>query len=54
MSPNQATPFKNRKGTLSQNVIVVCDFDLKITMSQLDGKDQQQIQWLLDLQWAIL
>jgi hypothetical protein len=22
-----ATPFRNRKGTLSQNVMVVCDFD---------------------------
>jgi hypothetical protein len=31
MSPNQAAPFRNRKGTLSQNVMVVCDFDLKIT-----------------------
>jgi hypothetical protein len=31
MSPNQAAPFRNRKGTLSQNMMVVCDFDLKIT-----------------------
>jgi hypothetical protein len=31
MSPNQAAPFRNRKGVLSQNVMVVCDFDLKIT-----------------------
>jgi hypothetical protein len=31
MSPNQVAPFKNRKGTFSQNVMVVCDFDLKIT-----------------------
>ncbi|XP_071683081.1 uncharacterized protein [Lolium perenne] len=26
-----ATPFRNRKGTLSQNVMVVCDFDLNFT-----------------------
>jgi hypothetical protein len=31
MSPNQATPFRNRKGALIQNMMVVCDFDLKIT-----------------------
>jgi hypothetical protein len=31
MSPDQAAPFRNRKGTLSQNVMVVCDFDLNIT-----------------------
>jgi hypothetical protein len=31
MSPDQATPFRNRKGTLSQNVMVVCDFNLNIT-----------------------
>jgi hypothetical protein len=31
MSPNQAAPFRNRKGTLSQNVMFVCDFDLKVT-----------------------
>jgi hypothetical protein len=26
-----ATPFRNRKGTLSENVMVVCDFDLNFT-----------------------
>jgi hypothetical protein len=31
MSPDQVAPFKNRKGTLSQNVMVVCDFNLIIT-----------------------
>jgi hypothetical protein len=31
MSPNQPAPFRNRKGTLNQNVMVVCDFYLKIT-----------------------
>jgi hypothetical protein len=31
MSPHQATPFRNRNETLSQNVMVMCDFDLKIT-----------------------
>jgi hypothetical protein len=31
MSPNQVAPFRNRKGTFSQNVVVVCDFDLKIS-----------------------
>jgi hypothetical protein len=31
MSPNQAAPFRNRKGTLSQNVMFVCDFDLRVT-----------------------
>ncbi len=31
ISPDQAAPFRNRKGTLSQNVMVVCDFDLNIT-----------------------
>jgi hypothetical protein len=27
MSPDQAAPFRNRKGTLSQNMMVVCDFN---------------------------
>ena len=31
MSPDQAAPFRNRKGTLSQNVMVVCDFNLNRT-----------------------
>ncbi|NP_001288524.1 uncharacterized protein LOC103634642 [Zea mays] len=31
MSHYQAAPFRNRKGTLSQNVMVVCDFNLNIT-----------------------
>lgn len=31
ISPDKAAPFRNRKGTLSQNVMVVCDFDLNIT-----------------------
>jgi hypothetical protein len=31
ISPDQAAPFRNRKGTLSQNVMVACDFDLNIT-----------------------
>jgi hypothetical protein len=31
MSPDQVAPFRNRKGTLSQNVMVVWDFKLNIT-----------------------
>lgn len=31
VSPEQAAPFRNRKGTLSHNVMVVCNFDLNIT-----------------------
>ena len=31
ISPDKAAPFRNRKGTLSQNVMVACDFDLNIT-----------------------
>ena len=31
ISPDKATPFRNRKGTLSQNVMVACNFDLNIT-----------------------
>jgi len=31
ISPQQAAPFRNRKGTLSQNVMIACDFDLNIT-----------------------
>lgn len=27
----KAAPYRNRKGTLSQNVIVACDFDLNFT-----------------------
>lgn len=30
-SGNKAAPYRNRKGTLSQNVMVVCDFDLNFT-----------------------
>ena len=30
-TPNQAAPWRNRKGTLSQNVMFACDFDLNIT-----------------------
>ncbi|TVU18190.1 hypothetical protein EJB05_34270, partial [Eragrostis curvula] len=31
ISPDRAAPFRNRKGTLSINVMVACDFDLNIT-----------------------
>ncbi|KAI4999599.1 hypothetical protein ZWY2020_004188 [Hordeum vulgare] len=31
IAPESAAPFRNRKGTLSQNVMIACDFDLKIT-----------------------
>lgn len=31
VSPEQAAPFRNRKGTLSHNAMVVCNFDLNIT-----------------------
>ncbi|KAF0924788.1 hypothetical protein E2562_014895, partial [Oryza meyeriana var. granulata] len=27
----KAAPYRNRKGTLSQNVMVACDFDLNFT-----------------------
>uniref|UniRef100_A0A8I7BJ13 DDE Tnp4 domain-containing protein n=1 Tax=Hordeum vulgare subsp. vulgare TaxID=112509 RepID=A0A8I7BJ13_HORVV len=28
IASNEAAPYRNRKGTLSQNVMVACDFDL--------------------------
>jgi hypothetical protein len=31
ISPEKHSPFRNRKGTLSINVMVACDFDLNIT-----------------------
>lgn len=31
ISEDKAAPFRNRKGTLSQNVMVACDFDLNFT-----------------------
>ncbi|XP_072147857.1 uncharacterized protein [Setaria viridis] len=31
ISPEKHSPFKNRKGTLSINMMVACDFDLNIT-----------------------
>ncbi|XP_035821208.1 uncharacterized protein [Zea mays] len=31
ISPDKHSPFRNRKGTLSINVMVACDFDLNIT-----------------------
>ena len=31
MTPESAAPFRNRKGTLSHNVMVACDFDLNVT-----------------------
>ena len=31
MSPESAAPFRNRKGTLSHNVMIACDFDLMVT-----------------------
>lgn len=31
ISSDKAAPFRNRKGTLSQNVMVACDFDLNVT-----------------------
>jgi hypothetical protein len=31
ISPDKAAPFRNRKGTLTQNVMVACDFDLNVT-----------------------
>lgn len=31
VTPDKAAPFRNRKGTLSQNVMVACDFDLNFT-----------------------
>ena len=30
-TPENAAPFRNRKGTLSYNVMIACDFDLRIT-----------------------
>lgn len=30
-TPGIAAPFRNRKGTLSHNIMVACDFDLKFT-----------------------
>ncbi|KAL6841999.1 hypothetical protein ACP4OV_028199 [Aristida adscensionis] len=32
IDPEKASPFRNRKGTLSINVMVACDFDLNITL----------------------
>ncbi|XP_040378472.1 protein ALP1-like isoform X4 [Oryza brachyantha] len=31
ISSEKAAPFRNRKGTLSQNVMIACDFDMSIT-----------------------
>ncbi|XP_040383078.1 uncharacterized protein LOC102710734 [Oryza brachyantha] len=31
ISSEKAAPFRNRKGTLSQNVMIACDFDLSVT-----------------------
>lgn len=31
ISPDKAAPFRNRKKTISQNVMVACDFDLNFT-----------------------
>jgi hypothetical protein len=31
ISPNKAAPFRNRKGSLTQNVMVAYDFDLNVT-----------------------
>ena len=31
ISQDKASPYRNRKGTLSQNVMFACDFDLKFT-----------------------
>jgi hypothetical protein len=31
ISPHLAAPFRNRKGTLSQNVMIACDFNLNVT-----------------------
>ena len=31
VSPDEAAPFRNRKGTLSQNVMMACDFNLNFT-----------------------
>jgi hypothetical protein len=31
ISPDKASPFRNRKGSLTQNVMVACDFDLNVT-----------------------
>ena len=31
INEDKAPPFRNRKGTLSQNVMFACDFDLKFT-----------------------
>ena len=31
ISSDKVAPFRNRKGTLSQNVMIACDFDLNIT-----------------------
>ena len=31
VSPHLAAPFRNRKGTLSHNVMIACDFNLNVT-----------------------
>jgi hypothetical protein len=37
-----AAPYRNRKGTLSQNVMVACDFDLNFTFISCGGKGMHQ------------
>jgi hypothetical protein len=31
ITEDRAPPYRNRKGTLSHNVMVICDFDLNFT-----------------------
>ena len=44
INEDKAPPFRNRKGTLSQNVMFACDFDLKFTSSLVGGKDLRLMQ----------
>jgi hypothetical protein len=45
ISGEKAAPFRNRKGTLSQNVMVACDFDLNFTFISCgwEGLDTMEV-----------
>ncbi|WVZ94771.1 hypothetical protein U9M48_040630 [Paspalum notatum var. saurae] len=43
IAEEKASPYRNRKGTLSQNVMVACDFDLNFTFISCGGKGLLQM-----------
>jgi len=47
IAQEKAPPYRNRKGTLSQNVMCTGDFDLKFTLEKLVPVLVSMVAWMI-------